>query len=42
MEKDMGSHFDPGMFEIFLKVLPLLRDIRMRVTEETILKPSFP
>lgn len=41
MEKDMGSHFDPDMFEIFLKVLPLLRDIRMRVTEETILKPSF-
>jgi putative two-component system response regulator len=36
MEKDKGFHFDPDMFEIFLKVLPQLRDIRMRVTEETI------
>ncbi len=34
MEKDKGTHFDPDIFEIFLNVLPQLRDIRMRVTED--------
>ena len=34
MEKDKGTHFDPDIFEMFLKVLPQLRDIRMRVTED--------
>lgn len=42
MEKDMGSHFDPDIFEIFLNVLPQLRDIRMSITEEANTKPSFP
>lgn len=42
MEKDMGAHFDPDLFEIFLRVLPQLRDIRMRITEEATIKPSFP
>lgn len=36
MEKDKGAHFDPGIFEIFLRVLPRLRDIRMKITEATI------
>lgn len=36
MEADKSTHFDPDIFEIFLKILPQLRDIRMRVTEETV------
>jgi len=36
MEQDKGSHFDPDIFEVFLRILPRLRDIRMKITEETI------
>ncbi len=34
MRKDVGTHFDPRLFDIFIKVLPQIRDIRMRVREE--------
>jgi len=41
MAKDKGTHFDPEIFEMFLKVLSQLKDIRMRVTEETTKKTPF-
>lgn len=35
MTREKGKHFDPGIFDAFLRVLPKLREIRLQVQDDS-------